>query len=75
MQKKYPTRSGGRVGGVLPPYRDHHLTKVFLLTGGLDMPFAVAQGYSTTGIIQTKNNLKSVGLGTGYALLDQRSAL
>jgi hypothetical protein len=29
----------------------------------------------TTNIHETKNNLKRVGLDTGYALLDQRGAL
>ena len=43
--------SGGRVGlGVLPrPYRDHYIV-CLLVIDGLDMPFAIAQGYSTTSI-------------------------
>ena len=32
------------------PYRDHHVSKAILASGGLDTPFAVAQGYSTTGV-------------------------
>src|SRR6185436_1912718 len=32
------------------PYRDHQISKIILVSGGLDMPFAEsAQGYSTTG--------------------------
>jgi hypothetical protein len=36
----------GRVGGDFPPYRDQQAGK--LPDGGLDTPFAAAQGYSTT---------------------------
>lgn len=71
MKTKYHTNLGGRVGGVNPPYRDHHITggrvalralcavhiettsyiqtKNNLKRGSLDTPFAVTQGYSTTG--------------------------
>jgi hypothetical protein len=49
MNKKYYSDSGGRVGGVFPPYRDHQVNKVTSVNGGLDTPFATnAQGYSTT---------------------------
>lgn len=52
MKNKFQSFFGGRVGGALPPYRDHHASKLILITGGLDMPFAkIAQGYSTTGSI------------------------
>ena len=58
---------GGRVGGVRPPYRDQQViknilvTKISLLTGGLDMPSAVASGYSTTeGCFVVRENVKVV---------------
>jgi len=28
--------------------RDHHVSKIILVSGGLDTPSAVASGYSTT---------------------------
>jgi hypothetical protein len=43
----YRNYSGGRVGR--SPYRDHNISKIILVSSGLDMPFAIAQGYSTTG--------------------------
>ena len=64
MKIKFQSFFGGRVGGALPPYRDHYASKVILITGSLDTctapnavrckctPFAkIAQGYSTTGSI------------------------
>jgi hypothetical protein len=49
MKNKIYFFFGGRVGGVCPPYRDHSISKIIMVSGGLDMPFAIAQGYSTTG--------------------------
>jgi hypothetical protein len=49
MENKFQSILGGRVGGVLPPYRDHYVSKIISVSGGLDTPFAIAQGYSTTG--------------------------
>jgi len=49
MKNKIQSLFGGRVGGVLPPYRDHNISKITLVSCGLDTPFATnAHGYSTT---------------------------
>ena len=54
MKIKFQRHSGGRVGGVCPPYRDHHMSKVFLISGSLDTPFAKnAQDYSTNRFFLT----------------------
>ena len=46
MENKYLLSIGGRVGR--SPYRNHHISKIILVSGGLDTPFAIAQGDSTT---------------------------
>ena len=40
MKINYQPYSGGRVGGVRPPYRDHHVSKIISVICGLDMPSA-----------------------------------
>ncbi len=47
MENNIQVLLGGRVGGVLPPYRDHNISKFILVIGGLDTPL---RGYSTTGV-------------------------
>jgi len=37
MNTKYYLYSGGRVGGIRPPYRDHLVCKIILVACGLDM--------------------------------------
>ncbi len=49
MENKFQPNLGGRVGGVRPPYREHNISKIISVSGGLDTPSAVASGYSTTG--------------------------
>jgi len=36
MENKFQSNLGGRVGGVRPPYRDHIISKVILVSSGLD---------------------------------------
>lgn len=67
MKIKFQSFFGGRVGGALPQYRDHHIA------GGR------AQAVETTNLHKTKSNLKHVGLDTPLkkhsGLLEQRSSL
>ncbi len=36
MENKFQSILGGRVGGVRPPYRDHNISKMILVSGDLD---------------------------------------
>jgi hypothetical protein len=57
----YQNYSGGRVGGVRPPYRDHHVSKSILISGGLDTPrhasTAPTAPLSATGLLDQRGVL------------------